>query len=152
MQQFCHSTPLADLKAEDFDCMFMSGGHGTATDFGDCKPLKNLIESTYNAGKKVASVCHGPICFVNCVKANGEPLVKGHKVTVFSNAEEDDAKLTEQVRAACGFLVEDKFKELGGTYLKGDAMWGEFVVVDGNLITGQNPSSSAAAARAVLSN
>merc|ERR1719235_3137082 len=97
MGKFCHTLPLASVKADDYDTVFMAGGHGTVTDFIDCAPLKALIEKMYAYGKDVASVCHGPLCLVNCKKPSGEPLLKGHNCTVFSNAEEGMVGLTDSM-------------------------------------------------------
>jgi len=97
------------------------------------------------AGKPVAAVCHAPGVFRHVRTAAGEPLVKGLKVTGFSNSEEKAVGLT----AVVPFLVEDLLKENGGNYSKGPD-WGPYVVTDGNLITGQNPASSAPAAVALL--
>jgi putative intracellular protease/amidase len=107
--------------------------------------LKKAIETLYTSGKVVASVCHGPVCFVDCIKADGTPLVSGLKVTGFSNTEEEAVQLTGLVP----FLLEDKLKELGGNYEKGDD-WNSKICVDGNLVTGQNPQSSDACADAVI--
>jgi putative intracellular protease/amidase len=96
------------------------------------------------AGKPVAAVCHAP-GVLRHVKHDGEPLVKDRRVTGFTNSEEDAVKLTKVVP----FLVEDELKRLGGRYEKaGD--WQSFAIVDGRLVTGQNPASSEATAEALL--
>jgi putative intracellular protease/amidase len=104
-----------------------------------------LVESMHQAGKLVTAVCHAPGIFRNTRSADGSPLVKGKKVTGFTNTEEEAVQLTEVVP----FLVEDMLKEHGGVYSKG-ADWAPYVVTDGNLITGQNPASSGPAAEAAL--
>ena len=103
-----------------------------------------LIESFYNSGKPVAAVCHSPAVF-HRVMYNGAPLVKGKRVTGFTNGEEAAVRLTHVVP----FLVEDELKRVGGLYEKA-ADWQPFAIVDGRLITGQNPASSTSAARALL--
>jgi putative intracellular protease/amidase len=103
-----------------------------------------LIENFYNAGKPVAAVCHAPGVFRH-VKVNGEPLVKGKRVTGFTNSEEEAVQLTKVVP----FLVEDELKRLGGLFEKVDD-WQSFSIVDGRLVTGQNPASSTAGARDLL--
>ena len=103
-----------------------------------------LIESFYNSGKPVAAVCHSPAVF-HSVKYKGAPLVKGKRVTGFTNGEEAAVQLTHVVP----FLVEDELKRVGGLYEKA-ADWEPFAIVDGRVVTGQNPASSTAAARALM--
>jgi putative intracellular protease/amidase len=97
------------------------------------------------AGKPVALVCHAPGVLKDVIAADGAPLVKGKHVSGYSDTEEEAVQLTKVVP----FLVEDELKRLGGLYAKGPD-WAPFVQVDGNLITGQNPASSAPAARDLL--
>ncbi len=143
-QALAHTVKLADMKAKDFDAIFYSGGHGPMWDLVDNPDSIALIESFYNADKPVTAVCHAP-GVLHRVTYKGAPIVKGKKVTGFTNGEEEDVHLTKVVP----FLVEDELKRLGGLYEKGPD-WKSFVVVDGRLITGQNPASSTAAARALL--
>jgi putative intracellular protease/amidase len=132
---------LSDVDAKDFDAVFYPGGHGPLWDLEKDKDSIALIESIYAAGKPVALVCHAPGVLRNAKTRDGAPLVGGKRVTGFSDTEEAAVQLTNVVP----FLVEDELKRLGGLYAKG-ADWGVFVQVDGNLITGQNPASSAPAA------
>jgi len=142
-----HSVKLADIPVDNADikAIFMCGGHGVEVDFVNNAVMKNAIETVYNAGRIVATVCHGPVCLEQCNKANGEPLVKGLAVTGFSNAEEEAVQLTSK----CEFLIEDKFKELGGIYEAGPG-WTPNIRVAGNLMTGQNPQSSVELANALI--
>jgi putative intracellular protease/amidase len=135
---------LADMKAEDFDTIFYVGGHGPMWDLVDNIDSIALIESFYNSGKPVAAVCHSPAVF-HRVTYKGAPIVKGKRVTGFTNGEEEAVHLTKVVP----FLVEDELKRLGGLYEKAPD-WESFAIVDGRLVTGQNPASSTAAARALL--
>lgn len=135
---------LADTRAEDFDTIFYVGGHGPLWDLADNPDSIALIESFYNSGKPVAAVCHSPAVF-HRVTYQGAPLVRGKRVTGFSNTEEEAVHLTDVVP----FLVEDELKRIGGLYEKAPD-WESFVVVDGRLVTGQNPASSTAAAHALL--
>jgi len=132
---------LSDVAAADFDAVFYPGGHGPLWDLASDTRSIALIEAAYAAGKPVALVCHAPGVLRHTKAPDGEPLVKGKHITGFSDSEEEAVQLTDVVP----FLVEDELKRLGGLYKKG-ADWGSFVQVDGNLITGQNPASSAAAA------
>lgn len=134
-----------DFSSTNIKAIFMTGGHGVCVDFIKDRSLKKAIETTYAAGRIVAAVCHGPVCFAQCKKPDGSALVKDLEVTGFSQSEEDAVKLTELVP----FVIEGKFKELGGKYSKG-ADWSSNVAVAGNLITGQNPQSSEDCAKAVL--
>merc|ERR1719343_155244 len=135
----CHSIKLdtIDFKTTNYDAIYMPGGHGTCADFIDNPALKKAIEIMYASGKIVSSVCHGPTCLVDCVKPNGDALVKGEVVTGFSNSEEDAVQKSNIVP----FSLESKLIELGGKYEKGDD-WTSKVCVSNNIVTGQNPQSS----------
>lgn len=135
---------LSDMHAETFDSIFYPGGHGPLWDLVDNPASISLIESFYHSGKPVAAVCHGPGVF-HRVMYQGAPIVKCKRVTGFSNSEEEAVHLTDVVP----FLVEDELKRLGGLYEKA-ADWESFVIVDGRLVTGQNPASSTAAAEALV--
>jgi putative intracellular protease/amidase len=135
---------LADMKAEDYDTIFYVGGHGPLWDLVDNPDSIRLIESFYNSGKPVAAVCHSPAVF-HRVTYQGAPLVKGKRVTGFTNGEEEAVHLTHVVP----FLVEDELKRVGGLYEKAPD-WQSLAVVDGRLVTGQNPASSTAAANSLL--
>jgi len=135
---------LADAKSEDHDTIFYVGGHGPMWDLVDNPVSIALIESFYNSGKPVAAVCHSPAVF-HKVTFEGEPLVKGKRVTGFTNGEEEAVQLTHVVP----FLVEDELKRVGGLYEKA-ADWAPFSIIDQRVVTGQNPASSTSAARDLL--
>ena len=141
-----HTGKLAEVSGAGFDALFYPGGHGPLWDLAEDAHSIKLIESMAAAGKTVSAVCHAPGVLKNVKAADGSPLVKGKKVTGFTNTEEAAVKLTDIVP----FLVEDMLTKNGGLYSKG-ADWQSYVVTDGKLITGQNPASSEAAAHAVLS-
>src|SRR5256885_4379968 len=136
---------LADMKSEDFDTIFYVGGHGPMWDLVDNPQSIALIESFYNSGKPVAAVCQSPAVF-HRVQYKGAPLVKGKRVTGFTNGEEEAVGLAHVVP----FLVEDELKRVGGLYEKA-ADWAPFSIIDGRVVTGQNPASSTSAARDLLS-
>jgi putative intracellular protease/amidase len=140
-----HTVTLADVVADEFDAVFYPGGHGPLWDLANDKHSIALIEAMDRVGKPIALVCHAPGALKNVLAADGSPLVKGKHVSGFSNTEEEAAQLTQVVP----FLVEDELKRLGGIYAKGPD-WTSFVQIDGNLITGQNPASSAPAASDLL--
>ena len=140
-----HTAKLAEVSSDGVDAVFYPGGHGPLWDLAEDNNSIKLIGAMASAGKTVAAVCHAPGVLRHAKAADGSPLVKGKRVTGFTNTEEAAVKLTTVVP----FLVEDMLVENGGTYSKG-ADWQPYVVTDGKLITGQNPASSADAARAVL--
>ncbi len=135
---------LTDVRSSDFDTVFYPGGHGPLWDLAESPVSIALLESFYNSGKPIALVCHAP-GVLHHVTYKGAPLVKGKRVTGFTNSEEEEVQLTKVVP----FLVEDELKRLGGLYEKAPN-WQSFVVTDGRLITGQNPASSTAAAQTLL--
>jgi putative intracellular protease/amidase len=139
------TVPLAQVSAADFDAVFYPGGHGPLWDLAEDKNSIALIEAMEKAGKPVAAVCHAPGVLRHVKRPDGSPFVQGKNVAGFTNSEEKASGLTEVVP----FLVEDMLKERGGLYTK-VADWQPHVVVDGRLITGQNPSSSAPAAEKLL--
>lgn len=136
---------LADVANDDFDAVFYPGGHGPLWDLASDRDSIGVIESTYAAGKPVALVCHAPAALKHTRSPDGKPLVQGKRVTGFTDSEEQAVGLTDVVP----FLVEDMLKSNGGLYEK-KADWATHIVTDGNLITGQNPASSEAAAESVL--
>ena len=140
-----HTGKLSGVSGEAFDALFYPGGHGPLWDLAEDADSIKLIERMAAAGKTVSAVCHAPGVFRHTKAADGSPLVKGKKVTGFTNTEEAAVELTHIVP----FLVEDMLVKNGGLYSKG-ADWKSYVVTDGRLITGQNPASSEAAAQAVL--
>ena len=140
-----HTGKLAAVSGKNFDAVFYPGGHGPLWDLAEDADSVKLIESMAGEGKTVAAVCHAPGVLRLAKAADGSPLVKGKKVTGFTNTEEAAVNLTDIVP----FLVEDMLVKNGGMYSKG-ADWQPYVVTDGKLITGQNPASSEAAAHAVL--
>ena len=136
---------LDSVNQDAFDAVFYPGGHGPLWDLANDKHSIALIEQTLQAGKPVALVCHAPGVLRDVKNADGTPLVKGKKVTGFTNSEEEGVGLTDVVP----FLVEDVLKQNGGLYSRGDD-WQSYTVQDGLLITGQNPGSSAETAKVLL--
>lgn len=136
---------LSGISAGDYDAVFFPGGHGPLWDLAEDRDSIALIEKTYAAGKPVAAVCHAPGVLRHARTLDGSPLVRGKSVTGFTNTEEAAVGLTKVVP----FLVEDVLKQNGGKYSK-VADWQPYAITDGLLITGQNPASSEAAAKAVL--
>ena len=136
---------LEDVRSADFDAVFYAGGHGPLWDLAEDRCSIALIEAALAANKPVAAVCHAPGVLRHVKSADGKALVSGRSVTGFANTEEQAVGLT----AVVPFLVEDMLIAEGGRYSKA-ANWQAHVQSDGLLITGQNPASSAPAARALL--
>lgn len=143
-KELSQTVKLAGVKAQDYDAVFYPGGHGPMWDLAEDPHSIALLESFYDSGKPVALVCHSP-GVLRHVTHNGEPLVKGKRVTGFTNGEEEEVKLTKVVP----FLVEDELLRLGATFEK-VKNWQPFSIIDGSLITGQNPASSTSAAKDLL--
>ncbi len=140
-----NTTKLANVNAADYDAVFYPGGHGPMWDLvNDAKSI-SLIEAFWASDKVVSAVCHAPIALSHARDSNGEYIVRGRKVTGFTNTEEDAVGLTDVVPN----LVEDMLIERGGLFSKIED-WAPYALKDGNLVTGQNPASSTAVAKLVL--
>ncbi len=144
LAQLSNTKKLSEVNPADYDAVFYPGGHGPLWDLAEDTTSQQLIADFYKAGKPVALVCHAP-GVLRHVKIDGEYLVNGKNVTGFTNTEEEAVQLTDIVP----FLVEDMLKENGGNYSK-TADWCPYAVVDGKLITGQNPASSEKVAEELL--
>ena len=140
-----HTVRLADVNPAEYDALFFPGGHGPLWDLAEDADSIALIEAMVAQGKPVSAVCHAPGVLRHAKSPDGSPLVQGKSVTGFSNTEEAAVGLTDIVP----FLVENELVAKGGKYSKGPD-WQPFSVRDGNLVTGQNPASSEAVAKAVL--
>lgn len=143
--QLAATERMASLNPEEFDAIFYPGGHGPLWDLSEDINSISLIESFHRRGKPVGLVCHGPAALLHPRGPDGFPVVRGKRVTGFSNSEESLIQLTEVVP----FMIEDMLHAKGGLYSKGDD-WLPHIEVDGNLITGQNPASSKATAEAIV--
>jgi putative intracellular protease/amidase len=144
-QQLANTKKLSEVKADEYDAVFFPGGHGPLWDLATDQHSIALIEAFLAAQKPVAAVCHAPSVLLHAKGANGEPLVKGKRVTGFTNSEEEAVKLKDVVP----FLLEDELKAKGGIYSKKED-WAAYVLTDGLLVTGQNPASSEEAAHRLL--
>ncbi|MGY3176506.1 putative intracellular protease/amidase [Pseudomonas sp. TE12234] len=140
-----NTVKLDTVSEKDFDTVFYPGGHGPLWDLAESKTSISLIESFQRAGKPIGFVCHAPGALRHVKAADGVPLIKGRRVTGFTNSEEAAVELTDVVP----FLIEDEFQRLGGHYQKGPD-WAPFIIEDGTLVTGQNPASSEGVAEALV--
>lgn len=145
VHRLANTKRLADVIPADFDAVFYPGGHGPLWDLADYSHSIALIEATLDAGKPLGAVCHAPGVLRHAKQADGTPLVRDRRVTGFTNSEEAAVQLTKIVP----FLVEDMLKANGAQYSSGPD-WQPNAVVDGLLITGQNPASSELVARKLL--
>lgn len=141
----------SDLKAEDYDVFFAAGGHGCLFDFPKATALHALASKMWADGKVVAAVCHGPLIFSNLKTISGEPLIKGKKVTGFTDVGEQVMGLDGLMKSQGLKTPKDVAIEEGATYVEPAEPWGSFAVVDGKLVTGVNPASAAECAQKLLS-
>lgn len=137
MEKIKNTPSVANIDLSKYDAVFLPGGHGTMFDLPVSKELATLISQAYQQNKVVAAVCHGPAGLVAATGADGQPIVKGKRVTGFTNSEEQAVGLAAKVP----FLLENRLRELGATFVAGKD-FDAHAVRDGNLITGQNPASS----------
>jgi len=137
MDFLSHSMLLTDVKADDFDVIFLAGGHGPMWDLADNKILKKLLEAFNSNNKPIGAICHGVAGLLSLKNDKSDFFVKGKQLTCFSNSEEESSGLSGVVP----FLLETKLVSLGAVYSKGANYVGH-VIEDGNIITGQNPASS----------
>jgi putative intracellular protease/amidase len=137
---------LEDVDAFQYDAVFIPGGHGPMQDLSANPDVARVLTTLLDApGKLVASLCHGPASFLPAQRPDGTSVFAGRRLTAFTDEEETQAGFASRAP----WLLEDRLRAKGVTFDSGPA-WSSYVVVDGNLITGQNPASAGAAAEAVL--
>lgn len=140
------SVTLASVRTQDFDAIFIPGGHGPMVDLAHDEDLHHLVARHDAANKLIAAVCHGPAALVYATRADGKPFFEGRRATGFTNAEERLAGLHAKVP----FLLEDVMKEKGADFHSALLPLLSHIEHDGNLLTGQNPRSSEAIAKAMV--
>jgi putative intracellular protease/amidase len=143
--KLANTKKIAASDWQNYDAIFLPGGHGTMWDLPQSEELAKLLTDAFASHRVVAAVCHGPVGLVNAKAPDGRPLVAGRKVSAFTNSEEDAVGLTPVVP----FLLETRLRELGGIFERGRD-FEPYAVADGNLVTGQNPASSEQVAELVL--
>ncbi|CAE7179503.1 unnamed protein product [Rhizoctonia solani] len=144
-QKFDNAKKLSEVNPDDYDAIFYVGGHGPMIDLPIDPNNIKLANAFYQSGKLTTAVCHGPGALVGVTDASGKSIFDGRSVTGFSNAEEEAVHMVEEIP----FLLETRIKELGGKYTKAKD-WDPNVVVDGHVITGQNPASAKGVGEAIL--
>ncbi|MFD0888840.1 type 1 glutamine amidotransferase domain-containing protein [Streptosporangium algeriense] len=137
---------VADVDVEDYDAIYLTGGHGVMFDFPRSDDLESLVARFHESGRVVSAVCHGPCGLLNVTLSTGEPLVKDRDVTGFSWPEEEAADREDAVP----YSLQDELKKLGAHYSVADRPFETHVVEDDRLITGQNPGSARGVAEAVV--
>jgi putative intracellular protease/amidase len=142
-----NTAKVEDINFEDYDAIYMTGGHGVMFDYGQSDELESLVAKFYGSGRVVSAVCHGPAGLLNVWLSSGESLVKGKQVTGFSWPEEEAAQRADAVP----YSLQDELKKLGADYSVADKLFETHIVADGRLITGQNPGSARGVAEAVVS-
>ncbi|KAF8912658.1 class I glutamine amidotransferase-like protein [Mucidula mucida] len=140
-----HAKKLSEISAKDYDAVFYVGGHGPVIDLPTDEDNIRLASEFYQAGKITSAVCHGPAALANAVDAEGKSIFAGKNFTGFSNAEEVQVDSVSSIP----FSLEDDISKKGGIYSRAEP-WQSKVVVDGHLLTGQNPASAAPLANAIL--
>ncbi|WP_019885785.1 type 1 glutamine amidotransferase domain-containing protein [Streptomyces purpureus] len=140
-----HPIALEDAKPDDYDAVFYPGGHGPMEDLAVDATSGRLLSDTLASGKPLGVVCHAPAAMLAATGAGGSNAFAGYRLTGFSNAEETQAGLAGKAK----WLVQDRLVEAGVDYQEGEP-WAPNVVVDRNLVTGQNPASAGPAAAEML--
>ncbi|WP_226579778.1 type 1 glutamine amidotransferase domain-containing protein [Halobacillus litoralis] len=134
-----------EIADENYDAIFLPGGHGTMFDFPDSEELQYALQQFAENDKVISAVCHGPAGLVNATYSDGTPIVKGKTVNGFTDEEERGMELDSYMP----FLLESKLREKGAEFVRGDN-WSDYSVRDGKLVTGQNPMSSESTAQKVI--
>ncbi|WP_114571576.1 type 1 glutamine amidotransferase domain-containing protein [Exiguobacterium flavidum] len=138
------TTPIAEVDLKSFDAVYFPGGHGAVVDFPNNPFIKDVVDSVLKKKGVVGSVCHGPAAFVG-LEIDGKPFVQGRQINGFTDEEEKSTGLMDKVP----FLLESSLKKEGAIFLK-SSPGDEFAVIDGNVVTGQNPASSEAVAKLMI--
>ncbi len=144
IRRMARSRKLSEVDVLDYDAIFFPGGLGPMVDIAQDPDVKRAVLRAWNGGKIVAAVCHGPVAFLGVKLDDGTPLVQGRRLTSFSNAEEQG-----YAQADVPFLLEDALRAEGAKFSSAE-VWQQKVVVDGRLMTGQNPASGGPLAQAIV--
>lgn len=136
---------LSDVRLEDYDAVYLPGGHGPMSDLAYDADAGRLLTAQLASGKPLAIVCHAPAALLS-TRIRGESPFKGYRVTGFTNDEEEAVGLAPRAP----WLLEDELKDKVGVEFSRGPMWEPYMVEDRNLITGQNPHSAAVLADRLL--
>ncbi len=136
---------LGDIDSSKYSAIFFAGGHGTMWDFPESPAVKKITREIYEAGGIVSAVCHGPAALVNVTLSDGSYLVAGKRVAAFTNDEEEEVQATRIVP----FLLATALNAHGAKHQPAPN-WTANVIVDGRLVTGQNPASASGVGDALV--
>ncbi|KAI5275180.1 hypothetical protein E4T47_01824 [Aureobasidium subglaciale] len=140
-----------EIVGSKYGVFYASAGHASLIDYPTATSLQKIAEQVWANGGIVASVCHGPAIFANVIdRATNEPIIKGKRLTGFTTEAEKDMGIFEELKSWDAEMVEELAERLGATYERGAGVWDDFYVVDGRLVTGQNPQSAASTTKAVV--
>ena len=145
MAKVIRSLPLAEVNPDDYQAIMFAGGSGPMWDFPNNPDISRVSAAIYENNGIVSAVCHGTAALVDLRLSNGKLLAEGRRVSAFTNEEEASLGTTKIVP----FLLQDKMADIGAVHISGQA-WQENVVVDGRLVTGQNPASAKKAAQSII--
>jgi putative intracellular protease/amidase len=143
-EQVSHTQPLGEVNPADYSAIFFAGGHGTMWDFPESPDIQRITRTIYENNGAVGAVCHGPSALLNVTLSDGRYLVAGKRVSAFTDSEERAV----QLEGVVPFLLASELEKRGAAHLPA-ADWNRQVVVDGHLVTGQNPQSATAVGEAL---
>ncbi|WP_371100825.1 type 1 glutamine amidotransferase domain-containing protein [Streptomyces sp. PU_AKi4] len=143
--EFRSPMALADVRVDDFDAVYVPGGHGPMEDLAADADAGRVLTRAVESGLPVGVVCHGPAALLAAVKEDGTNAYAGYRITAFTNAEEQLAGSAERAK----WLLQDRLTEAGLTVVAGEP-WAPHVEVDRGVVTGQNPASSGQLAAELL--
>lgn len=136
---------LADVDVSGYAAVLLVGGHGPMWDFVDNPQLAGIVRTLYENGGVVSAVCHGPAGLLDVTLSDGRKLIEGRRLTAFT-AEEEASRGYDKI---VPFELEGALKKAGAKFEEAP-IFENRVVVDGRLITGQNPASAKALGEAVV--
>ncbi|KAH6951512.1 class I glutamine amidotransferase-like protein [Fusarium avenaceum] len=141
----------SEVDGSKYGLFYASAGHAALIDYPTAISLQKIAAQIWGNGGVVSSVCHGPAIFANLIDpTTNEPLIKGKRITGFTTEAENDMKIMDELRSWGSEMVEEVAARLGATYERSSGVWDDFHVVDGRLVTGQNPASAASTAKAAV--
>ncbi|KAJ5635072.1 ThiJ/PfpI [Penicillium longicatenatum] len=149
-QKLDNMTKAADLDGSAYGLFYASAGHAALIDYPTARGLQKIAEQVWASGGVVASVCHGPAIFADIKDVTGHPIIQGKKLTGFTTEAENTMGIMGELRGLGTEMVEELASRLGATYERSSGIWDDFHVVDGRLVTGQNPASAASTAKAAV--
>ncbi|KAJ5510059.1 ThiJ/PfpI [Penicillium expansum] len=141
----------ADLDASQYGIFYASAGHAALIDYPTATSLQKVAEQVWASGGVVASVCHGPAIFANILdRETGKPVIQGRRLTGFTTEAENTMGIIGDLKSWNVELCEELAARLGAKYERSVGIWDDFHVVDGRLVTGQNPASATSTAKAAV--